>query len=426
MSFQNSSDENSVSQKHVDLGSQTAPARLPVPAQSTAFTSLDLFGQSTMQQPVTAAGTIDLFAGFDEQSLPVSHKTIDSGNQPDVAKEHIHTVLVQKTVAPSSVPAETSTTSQPVHQDLFSLSMLKEPVTSSYAPQIDLFAGFDQELPHKSRVQQIPSPAPSPANEGWAFFDTQQHGSLTPVSHLQAQMPAAFLPTDGIAKDSNQSTLPTIPQNALESQSSPTVMDNWSLNAEAVKVLVSTENSQSWNAFGESTQGIPNNLFAFNTMSQVAPNQSSVSGAPYVGPRTAQDLARGAPERPTTVDMFFGFNVSPDDITGPLCPAPLQPHLGSMLSHTRKSTNPFDMAFESDVEANDMFMDLTSLQATLPDPHASKNYSGSLAEPWISQNSTLPYVLHGPQGGLPYVAGQESHMLNSAHQGSYPPKNPFE
>jgi hypothetical protein len=44
----------------------------------------------------------------------------------------------------------------------------------------------------------------------------------------------------------------------------------------------------SWNAFGESTQGIPNNLFAFNTMSQVAPHQSSVSGAPYVGPRTAQ------------------------------------------------------------------------------------------------------------------------------------------
>jgi Arf-GAP domain and FG repeats-containing protein 1 len=244
MSFQNSSDQNSVSQKPVDLSRQTAPTRPPVPAQPTAFTSLDLFDQSTIQHSVTTAGTMDLFAGFDEQSLPVSHKTIDSGSQPDVAKEHIHTVLVQKTVAPSSVPAEASTMSQPVHQDLFSLSMLQEPVTSSYAPQIDMFAGFGQELPHKSRVQQIPSQAPSPANEGWAFFDTHQHGSLTPVSHLQAQMPAAFLPTDGIAKDSNQSTVPTIPQNTLESQSSPTVMDNWSLNAEAVKVPVSTENSQ--------------------------------------------------------------------------------------------------------------------------------------------------------------------------------------
>jgi Arf-GAP domain and FG repeats-containing protein 1 len=243
MGFQNSSDENSVSQKRVDLGSQTTPARPPVPAQSTAFTSLDLFDQSTMQQSVTAAGTTDLFAGFDEQSLPVSHKPIDLG-RPDVAKEPIHTVLVQKTVAPSSVPAEASTLPQPVQQDLFSLSVLQEPVTSSSAQQIDLFAGFDQQLPHTSSAQQIPLPAPLLVNEGWAFFDTQQHGSVAPVSHLHAQVPAAFPPTDGIAKGINQPVLPTMPQDAVGPQSSSAVMDKWSLNAEAVKAPVSMENSQ--------------------------------------------------------------------------------------------------------------------------------------------------------------------------------------
>jgi Arf-GAP domain and FG repeats-containing protein 1 len=243
MGFQNSSDENSVSQKRVDLGSQTTPARPPVPAQSTAFTSLDLFDQSTMQQSVTAAGTTDLFAGFDEQSLPVSHKPIDLG-RPDVAKEPIHTVLVQKTVAPSSVPAEASTLPQPVQQDLFSLSVLQEPVTSSSAQQIDLFAGFDQQLPHTSSAQQIPLPAPLLVNEGWAFFDTQQHGSVAPVLHLHAQVPAAFPPTDGIAKGINQPVLPTMPQDAVGPQSSSAVMDKWSLNAEAVKAPVSMENSQ--------------------------------------------------------------------------------------------------------------------------------------------------------------------------------------
>ncbi|GJN17379.1 hypothetical protein PR202_gb04440 [Eleusine coracana subsp. coracana] len=407
MSIQNSTDQKFVSRKPVDSVSQIAPTRPPVPAQPTAFTNLDLFDQATMQQPVTAAGTIDLFAGFDDQSLSVSHKTVDLGSQPDVAKEPTHTVLVQKAV--TSVPAEAPTTSQPVHQDLFSLSMMHEPVASSSAPQMDLFAGFDQQLPHISSAQKIPSPAPSPGNQGWAFFDRQQNGSLPPVLPLQAEVPAVFPPT--------------APQNVVGSQSSPAVMDKWNLNAEAMKIPVSKENSQSWNAFGEITQSIQNNLFEFNVMSQIAPHQSATPGARYVGTRAAQDLARGAPERSTPVDMFSGFNVSPDDIARPPFPAPLQPYSGSMVSQPGKSTNPFDVAFESGVEANDVFMDLTSLQTTLPDPHASKDYLCSLTEPWVSQNPAMPYIPPSPQGGLPYVAGQDSHMLNSTHQGSL---NPFE
>jgi len=72
------------------------------------------------------------------------------------------------------------------------------------------------------------------------------------------------------------------------------------------------------------------------------------------------------------------------------------------------------------------FMDLTSLQDTLPDLHTTTDYSGSLAQPWVSQNSALPYIPSGPQGGLSYVAGQDSHMLGSTQQGPFPPRNPFE
>ncbi|TVU36570.1 hypothetical protein EJB05_18508 [Eragrostis curvula] len=436
-SIRNSLDQNFGPQKPVDLGSQTAhtsqPVKpcgayvetvepLPIPAQPTAFASLDLFDQSTTQQPVTTAGTIDLFAGFNDQSLLVSH----IGSQPEVAKEHAHTVLVQKTEPTSSVPAGAPTTSHPVHQDFFSLSMSQEPVTSLSAPQIDMFAGFDQQLPATSSVQQSPSLVPSPANEGWAFFDTQQRGSLTPVSHVQAQMPAAFPPTDGIAKGIDQSTMPSMPQNAVGSQNSPAVMDKWSLNAETVKIPIPKENSQSWNAFGESTQSTSNNLFALNAMSQVAPHQSATPGAPYVGLRTTQDWPRGEPERPTPVDMFSCFQVSRNQMTGPPFPAPLEPHLGSMVSHPGKSTNPFDMAFESAVESTDMFVDLTSLQETLPDPHAPTDYSGTLPETWMPQNSTMPYIPPEPQGGLPYVAAEGSHLLNSTQQGLFQARNPFE
>ena len=47
------------------------------------------------------------------------------------------------------------------------------------------------------------------------------------------------------------------------------------------------------------------------------------------------------------------------------------------------------------------FMDLTSLQDTLPDLHTTTDYSGSLAQPWVSQNSAMPYIPSGPQGICP-------------------------
>ena len=56
----------------------------------------------------------------------------------------------------------------------------------------------------------------------------------------------------------------------------------------------------------------------------------------------------------------------------------------------RYSLTPFGSLFQ--------FMDLTSLQETLPDPHTPTDYSGSLTEPWISQNSTMSYIPSGPQG----------------------------
>lgn len=320
--------------------------------------------------------------------------------------------------------AEALATSHAVHQDLFSLSILQEPATPSPSQPIDLFAGFDQHLPHLSTVQKIPSAVPLPANDGWAFFDVQ-HGLLTSVSNVQGQVPAAFSPSDGIAKGIDQLTLPTSPPNVIGSQNSPAMMDNWSLNAEEVKIPVLNENSQSWNAFGESTQSASNDLFTFNTMSQVEAHQFSMPSGPYVESRIPQDLVRDEPERPTPRDVFSGFNISHVEVVGPSSPS-LQPHLGGMVSHPEKSTNPFDMAFESDVDADDMFMDLTSLQETLPDHHTLTDYSGSLTEPWISQNSTMSYIPSGPQGGLSYVAGQDSHMLSSTHQGAFPPRNPFE
>ena len=107
------SNHNLICQKSADLGSQTTPTKNPVqhggvhteavvswpaPAQPTTFTPLDLFDQSTVQQPVTSDAQIDLFAGLNEQSS-ASHNL---GSHSDVAKEPAHNVVVQTAVVPSA------------------------------------------------------------------------------------------------------------------------------------------------------------------------------------------------------------------------------------------------------------------------------------------------------------------------------------
>ncbi|KAM0898386.1 hypothetical protein ACQ4PT_021980 [Festuca glaucescens] len=387
---------------------QGSVQHLPVSPQPQpmAFSNQDLFDTSTMPQPGTSSASIDLFAGFNQ------HTTSISSGHSDV-NGSAHNAVVQKAVTPSSsVPAGAVHTSHPVHQDLFSLSILQEPATSSSPPSVDLFAGFDQQLAPMSSVHHITPADPLPANEGWAFFDTPQYGSSTSVSNVQAQVPAALPQSDGMTKTIDQSTLPTPPPNAIIRQTSLPIMDQWSSDAEEVKIPVPKENSQTWNAFGESAENMPDNLFAFNTMPQVPTHQFTAPSVPYVVSGTPQVLARGEPERSTPGDMFPGFNVSPGVLGEPSYPAPIQHELG-MMSQPAKSTNPFDTAFESDIEANDMFMDFTSLQATLPDPNVPAEYSGNLAESWISQNSAVPYIPSMSQGGLSYILGQvqDPHML---------------
>uniref|UniRef100_A0A0D9V716 Arf-GAP domain-containing protein n=2 Tax=Leersia perrieri TaxID=77586 RepID=A0A0D9V716_9ORYZ len=406
--------------------SQTAPAResvhhgrahnvavtqLPVLTQPTTSTNQALFDQS-MQRPVTSAAPIDLFAGFNQQTPSVSHKPVDLHSQ-SIPKETRDDIVAQKAVASSPpVQAEAHKTS-PMHRDLF-----------------NLFAGFDQQLPPTSNVQQSQPAAPSVVDEGWAFFlDRPQHVSPTSISNVQAQESAAmaaFPTSDSLAKGIDQSKLPSAPPNALLPQSYPPVMNQWSLNAEEVKTPVSKETAQSWNAFGETSGNTPNDSFTFNTVSQVAPHHFNVPSVLHAEARSPQDLASGGPERQTLGDITPGFNVSPGDMAGPSFHGPLQPQLDGMASQAAKSTNPFDMAFESDVEASDMFMDLASLQATLPNPHVNTDYS-NLTESWISHNSDMPYISAGPQGGLSYMATQvQDPLMLSSTQGSFPPRNPFE
>jgi len=101
----------------------------------------------------------------------------------------------------------------------------------------------------------------------------------------------------------------------------------------------------------------------------------------------------------------------------------------TVTTQERKATNPFDLPFDSDSEANNMFLDMSSLQAALPDPQLPAAFLGGLPEPWFQQNSLTTFVPPVPQGGLSYIGGQvpSAQLQNIPSQGPVAPHggNPF-
>jgi hypothetical protein len=52
-----------------------------------------------------------------------------------------------------------------------------------------------------------------------------------------------------------------------------------------------------------------------------------------------------------------------------------------------------------------MFLDMSSLQAVLPDALLPAAFGG-IAEPWLPQNTVTPYISSAGEGGLSFMAVQ--------------------
>jgi Arf-GAP domain and FG repeat-containing protein 1 len=67
--------------------------------------------------------------------------------------------------------------------------------------------------------------------------------------------------------------------------------------------------------------------------------------------------------------------------------------------------NPFDLPFDADSDSPDMFMDVTALQAVLPNADLSTSFVDGLPETWFSNNASA-YVPPGSHGGPPCLVEQ--------------------
>lgn len=303
--------------------------------------------------------------------------------------ENVHgTQEYNNSVAPSFVAF--SDVINGTEEDLFSRPNLQQQHVTGLYPSVDFFTNMPPTTPS---ADKMPLEAPSMDNAGWATFDTppkdKQPGVTGPylVADIGKQIPGhdlfLFEPSDRPT-----SFLTSNNKVSVSNQSGATSHD--------------TSCSQLWHSFDDSTGVMTNDHYTAEPLSNEHKHVASVSlttSNPFTCPVASEgshdddfhkvfmhELAPSAP---------FAAFVEPSQISD-------VPSLGR-TSADQVVLNPFDLPFDTDSETPDLFMDMSTLQAALPNLPSS--FLDGLPESWFS-NNTSTYAPSGSHGGLPCFVEQ--------------------
>ncbi|KAM0941062.1 putative Arf GTPase activating protein [Dioscorea sansibarensis] len=356
------------------------------------------------------------FGSFDSTSL----KSLNSGSLVDVVEPDNTSKTQQlETSSVSSISQPPASVLTP-ELDLFNLPLMQASIAPP-ATSIDLF----HDVSHNSAPtvpDQKPTVLPSPESGGWATFDLPH--SARPTLEANSGISTTVAPVAGGPKGSIDafSSLPDqwfLAQSSVPPALFPLIGDQWDTNLDEVKRSSDLKNSQSWNAFDGSNGNTGHGLFDFlpkGNELQVPIHQppSDVPLGISKVPKDSIDGFQKSPANDRAPDLSLPFN----GLAGPSCPpSVLQETV--MATHHRKSTNPFDIADDLEAQPNNMFLDMGSLQAALPNPQLPPPFLEALSEPFFYQNSVNVRVPSLPLEGLPYIGGQVpgSQLPNVASQG---------
>ncbi|KAG1365556.1 Arf GTPase activating protein [Cocos nucifera] len=315
----------------------------------------------------------------------------------------VQSAFTSSTRTPTSVPA--------TKQDTFNLQFVGSPMTSSTA-SIDLFADFCNQPSSVTPLEQKPSAVPFSENEGWATFDLPHHAGF--ASETYVMVPALAFPGDGASKgtESASTSVQNISQFfSVQTSVAPapfTLTDGqWHAGVHQDTSSADQKSSQLWNAFDDSTGNMSCSLFASlpqNNNSQVIVSMSK-SGDPHIGLKLPENTIKDGLQKPALDGTATHFNLPLGGVNGSSFPPPVWPLMGG-ATQAKKSINPFDLPYDPTSEASSLFLDMSSLEAALPNPQLPTEYIGGLAQPWFPQNSATAYTPSLPEGGLAYMAAQ--------------------
>ncbi|XP_057949364.1 probable ADP-ribosylation factor GTPase-activating protein AGD14 [Malania oleifera] len=326
-------------------------------------------------EPEWLAGTYQDFKST-FQSVPQSSFCRNSGGL-DLFKAPVATETVASSASSNIDLFPSSVTSSAPSVDLFQSSQLSSAtpmhlhpsLQTSGPPPPNLFPEIGQKQSAITLAKNSPESS-VPKNEGWATFDTSQSTASVLGNENQTSARAPSSEVSSFGKfDQNLSSNPSIQWPPFQSSGAcgpPLAMYNpW---PEGMHNQGSTGASmEPWNAFEDSISQLP------------------LESVPHSDPQ----LLASKPS--FSADRYSSLKVS---------------QVGT-LAHAsdRKSTNPFDIPYESE-EPNTMFLDMSPLHSALPNGQLQTSFLGGASQPWFSQNAVATFIPAAPQGGMAYMAGQ--------------------
>ncbi|KAL6223482.1 hypothetical protein ACLB2K_006868 [Fragaria x ananassa] len=100
----------------------------------------------------------------------------------------------------------------------------------------------------------------------------------------------------------------------------------------------------------------------------------------------------------------------PSHVLGPSYTPQVLPHMGEINAHAsgHRSNNPFDLPYDIDLEETNMFLDMSALQASLPNAQLQSSFLSGVSQPWFHKNAVtvIPFVPAAAEGGLTYLPEQ--------------------
>ncbi|PON63523.1 Arf GTPase activating protein [Trema orientale] len=371
---------------HSEQAAGTLQDKSPFPGSSIpgSSDSLDLFKAQTVPGIVSSAASIDLF------QLP--------GAPPPLSVDSFQPSVVSSTSSTNAFqPSQTLPTS------------------------LDLFAVVDQQQLAATSNEKLPELS-VPKNEGWATFDTPQSSAPVPSNE---KINPGIVPSDSggsLGKVDLFSSFDTSMQWPSFHDSSfhmppSNISSAWNDSLPGV-AAPNTTSTQLWNAFEDSVGQHPLEGIKQDVELLVGTVGRSSTATQHLGLTASENSSLDGIQRAISHGEPPGPGPS---LVGPSYTPSMLPLMGEEQSHStdRKSSNPFDLPYDSELEENNMFLDMNSLQAALPDSQLSSSFLG-VSEPWFPQNSVTPYIPEAGQGSVTYLAPQlpSSQIQNVPAQGS--------
>ncbi|XP_050122621.1 probable ADP-ribosylation factor GTPase-activating protein AGD14 isoform X1 [Malus sylvestris] len=356
------------------------------PDKSTSFTgssqfgtsdNLDLFKASVKPEVSSAASSIDLF------QLPAA-----SSLSPSID-------LFQPSISSSN-------------------SCINIDQPQVFQPSLELFADFPQQQSTPTLDKQVAEAAPK--SEGWATFDAPQPSASIPstknitLANVASNGGGSVGNFDAFSSSNTGMQWPSFQYSSSHGPFSD-VSSPWSDSLHNV-TDPNTRGTQSWNAFEDSIGHHPLEVTKKGSEPGVTDKLSSAGDHDFgfkISEGSGKDGIRGAvsqcePRDPgLLVHAVMGQSYTPQVL----------PQMGEIKSYAtnQKSNNPFDLPYDTDLDQNSMFLDMNSLQASLPNAHLQSSFFDA-PQSWFPQNpvSGMPYIPAAAEGGLTYIPG---HALSS-------------